>query len=817
MFNKIFSKSNGSRGDSKNNKGDGVSSSQSKFVLGIICGGPSQERGISLNSARSVADYLEDDNIEIRVFYVDEGLNFYKIDRKELYSNTPMDFEFKLSENVSLSKSETVGELKNLDMAFPVILGIYGEDGQLRNFLEKNRIPFVGSSSAVADRGFSKISNNRIMSENGFYTFPFVSFEENNRKNKAIIDRFFELNKLKKAIVKPASGGSSIGVYCVYSPDEALEKVELLMKDKLMTPVILEPFCSGREFTVTVLENLKTREPVALIPTGVDMEYTHSQILDYRRKYLPTTQTMYPTPANFSDEDIHRIQKYAEEVYSLFGFQDFVRMDGWLMNDGRIRFSDLNIMPAMEQNSFIFQQTSRIDMTHEDLLRYLLKSACLRQGIEIPDKIENKHSKKPVNILFGGVNAERQVSLMSGTNVWLKLRKSGKYEPTPFLLDKNNDVWQLPYCYALSHTVEEVYENCLDTRGNNQRAQVFASEIYAKLGMKEHKMDFPRKYSFDEFMKLSKREDAFVFLALHGGKGEDGTLQELLAKNNLSYNGSDSASSSLCMNKYETGIVINKLQDEVLLSAPKLQFKINDFDTFGAEDYEKFWEEKVKKLKANSFIIKPCCDGSSAGAVRIYDLEDFKIYIDVLKEKKPFIAAHTFRGQDNIIEMPSNMEQYFLLEAFIESDDIHVSGNSIKHALNMGWLELTVGVLEERGKYHSLNPSITIAENKILTVEEKFQGGTGVNITPPPEDIVDGDFLKLIREKMELASEALAIKNYARLDIFVNTITKKIILIEANTLPALTPSTVIFHQALKENPSLPPRDFIEKIINMRLS
>ena len=249
----------------------------------------------------------------------------------------------------------------------------------------------------------------------------------------------------------------------------------------------------------------------------------------------------------------------------------------------------------------------------------------------------------------------------------------------------------------------------------------------------------------------------------------------------------------------------------MLITAPKVKFKIGDFEDYNNE--KDFWDNVVNKLSSNSFIIKPATDGSSAGAVRIYDLKDFKTYIDILKDKAPYIPANTFKNQGSIIEMPSNNEQDFLLEAFIETDDIIIENNEINYKQNTGWLELTVGVIEENGKYHSLNPSITIAENKILTIEEKFQGGTGVNITPPPENIINKDLLKLIKENIEKAAKVMGLKNYARLDIFVNNKTNKIILIEANTLPALTPSTVIFHQALCEG--LNPRMFLEKIIEMK--
>jgi D-alanine-D-alanine ligase-like ATP-grasp enzyme len=135
---------------------------------------------------------------------------------------------------------------------------------------------------------------------------------------------------------------------------------------------------------------------------------------------------------------------------------------------------------------------------------------------------------------------------------------------------------------------------------------------------------------------------------------------------------------------------------------------------------------------------------------------------------------------------------------------------------NQGWIELTIGVLEQGGIYHALSPSLTVAEGHILSLEEKFQGGTGINITPPPQDITPQSGIRAMKKAAEQAAQTLGIQNYARLDIFYNTSTTQTILIEANSLPALTPSTVIYHQALAEDPPLTPTAFLETLINLRM-
>ncbi len=123
-----------------------------------------------------------------------------------------------------------------------------------------------------------------------------------------------------------------------------------------------------------------------------------------------------------------------------------------------------------------------------------------------------------------------------------------------------------------------------------------------------------------------------------------------------------------------------------------------------------------------------------------------------------------------------------------------------------------MGVLEERGKVRALSPSLTVAEGEVLTVEEKFQGGTGINLTPPPPRLAGPKVLEKVKLSVARVAEKLGLEGYARMDLFMNVRTGDILVIEVNTTPALTPSTVLFHQALAEKKPLYPFDFLEKII-----
>src|SRR6185312_5379132 len=144
--------------------------------------------------------------------------------------------------------------------------------------------------------------------------------------------------------------------------------------------------------------------PVALPPTEIETDYTENQIFDFRKKYLPTRQVIWHCPPRFSDQMIEKIEAQAEQLFALFKMRDFARFDGWVLPDGNIWFCDFNPISGMEQNSFLFQQASRVGMTHRDILQHVINNACRRYGLsELKElsRISNA-SKKTIPVLFGG-------------------------------------------------------------------------------------------------------------------------------------------------------------------------------------------------------------------------------------------------------------------------------------------------------------------------------------------------------------------------------------------------------------------------------
>lgn len=798
--------------------------------LALLLGGPSRERGISLNSARSVADHLVGTDVRLKeIIYFDRHLRAYPISRGLLYCNTPSDFDFKLTlDGAALAGEDLVARLQGVDLVFPAIHGAFGEDGQLQALLESANVPFIGTGASACQVAFDKFRATDALRTAGIGAVPGIvvtSQQSAAERAQALLGAFPEAAKV---VVKPARGGSSIDVHVLADRNEGAGIVEGMVSR--YARVVIQPWVTGTEMTTIVMQG--PSGPVALIPLQIELRNRLSDhdIFDYRRKYLASNDSHYYCPPAQDLAVIQEIQRVSEQAFSLLGLRDFARIDSWLRPDGEILVSDINPISGMEQNSFLFISAAQLGMSHADILRLVVHTAARRTGIEEADRspagAEALATRQRVGVLFGGETAERQVSVLSGTNVWLKLLGSQRYLPVPYLLDPDGSVWQLSYSAALRHSVEEIVESCRDAQRLDGLRGTLASSIIQRLGLSADDLSSPVvppvRLTRDEFLN---RHD-LVFIALHGGEGEDGTLQEVLNSHGVRYNGSDVAASRLCMDKYETGKIIAGLASEGIYTARRICVPLLDAL---ARDPSELWREIAAACGAPRVVVKPVEDGCSAGVVPLGRPEDLALYLRLIDSGAARLQGDSFSlltaGQ--IIELPTKKQTRLLFEEYIETDDIRVDDLSRDTSSaarliwgrerDTGWVEVTVGVLGKKGSMKAMNPSITVASSGVLSLEEKFMGGTGVNITPPPAPPlgrVRPEAVHMAKERIARVANALGMAGYGRIDAFMHRETGEVIVIEANSLPGLTPATVFYHQGLAEDPPLPPRDILEMIVDL---
>jgi D-alanine--D-alanine ligase len=813
--------------------------------IALLLGGPSEERGISLNSARSVADHLEGDGVEIaHIIYFDTRKRPYCISRKMLYSNSPGDFDFKLSKMATpLSRDGLATTLRSCDLAFPVMHGKFGEDGEVQRILEEMGIPFVGSASAASQFAYDKYYAHQKLRAAGLLTVPSVLYSQKFPDGDGSGEDRDAVDKAESLVVKPAAGGSSIGVTVLennlqVSADTRYKAIQdaYIQYER----VIAQPFVQGTEFTTAVIEG--PDGPVALLPIEIELRekpMRPTQIFSTRHKYLANDSVRFHCPPRHSEETIAAIRSAAEESFRILKLRDFARVDCWVDQDGRILISDVNPISGMEQNSFLFIQAAQLGMTHSDILRALLGLTCRRVGLELPMQLwetsVNNDDRTPIRVVFGGQTAERQVSVLSGTNVWLKLMRSKRFSPRPFLLEDNGALWELSYSAALRHSAEQILGACRVAEETEQRRLKIATSIASRLSLETWQrnagLTVPRRITMDEFLETKE----FVFLALHGGTGEDGTIQQVLDRRGIAYNGSDPCASELCMDKYETGIRLSGREDAGIFVAKKLKVALQDPSL---RDSTKLWTQLQHACGSEVVVVKPLSDGCSAGVVPLSSEAELKSYLAAIDKGLPRIERGHFAllSDDQVVELPVSLT-HLLFEAFVSTDDVVIVESEPRRApplpeLNerdepahlawgrardVGRIEVTVGVLGNAGAMKALSPSLTIARKGVLSVEEKFMGGTGVNITPPPSEWVRPTAVARTKALIGQVANILGIRGYARIDAFMDRETGNVTIIEANTLPGLTASTVLYHQAMDESPALYPSTLLETIIDLGIA
>eukprot|EP00897_Mesotaenium_endlicherianum_P000829 jgi/Mesen1/10747/ME000903S10089 len=140
--------------------------------VAVVCGGPSEERGISLNSARSLLDHLQAADVEVTTYFLDRSLRAFAIPAAQMYSNTPSDFDFKLASTGGKAFATQQAFVEHLgrsaDIVFPALHGKFGEDGGIQGLLEAGGVPFVGTGAAAAARAFDKGEASRAGLEQWF-------------------------------------------------------------------------------------------------------------------------------------------------------------------------------------------------------------------------------------------------------------------------------------------------------------------------------------------------------------------------------------------------------------------------------------------------------------------------------------------------------------------------------------------------------------------------------------------------------------------------------------------------------------------------
>ena len=691
-----------------------------------------------------------------------------------------------------------------------------------QHFLQKFNHQFVvkpanqGSSLGVSileDPGFERFCDAIDLA---FFKLRIDSDEFQQKEFQEQITYIKELTDIRSGLGLPLITSSGI----LYTPDgvmnflrESEGIVELQAKDS-ESRVLVESKINGKEFSCIVIEHNRG-QPVALPPTEIKKS---GDLFDYRSKYLPGLSRK-ETPMDVSLETIEAIRQACCELYRFFGFEVYARIDGFVTTEGQVFLNDPNTTSGMMPSSFFFHQAAEIGLNPSQFLTFIVRQSLKTRILSHPtgrkftplkERLDvllsqsqfPSEEKRKIAVIMGGYSFERHISMESGRNIYEKLSSSEEFEPVPIFLVGNRDhyeLYTLPLPYMLKDNADDIRKKVLDPQ-NHEALEIIREEtafIRDKYNPKGG--DFsPEKWSL---MDLKNHVEG-VFIALHGRPGEDGTLQRDLSQYGLYFNGSPSHSSEITIDKFTTNQRLREagflVADHTLLK--KTAFLENPILVSG-EIAERF---------GLPLIAKPADDGCSAAVRKVKTVEELMDFATLIFRDSADIDTQIAQRLKINIHDELPQKQELLIEKFIEK------GNA-QH-----FLEVTGGMLthvQEDGKifYEIFEPSESLAESEILSLEEKFLAGEGQNLTPARFSKSPEMQLKIsqeVRNTLQKVAETLDVQGYCRIDAFVKIYPDNSIytyIIEINSLPGMTPATCIYHQAALN--AYKPFDFIREILN----
>lgn len=300
--------------------------------VGVIMGGVSSEKQVSIMTGEEMIAHLD----------------------KSKYEVVPIELH---------DKKELIEKVKKLDIALLALHGKFGEDGTIQGVLETLGVPYTGSGMLSSGICMDKNISKKILRYEGIETPNWLHLS-NIEELKLKWD---ELDKMGyPLVVKPNSGGSSVGVKIVYDKDSLLTSVEEVFNWD--AEIIIEKYIKGEEITCSIIDG-------NLLPI-ISIRHT-ATFFDYKAKYedAATIEEVVELPPAIHD----RIAKAAKASYDALKCSVYARID-MMIKDGIPYVMEVNTLPGMTRNSLLPKSASSAGMSYTQLLDRIIEISLRVRG-----------------------------------------------------------------------------------------------------------------------------------------------------------------------------------------------------------------------------------------------------------------------------------------------------------------------------------------------------------------------------------------------------------------------------------------------------
>lgn len=349
-----------------------------KLKVGVVFGGISSEHDVSKVSGTSVISNLDKEKYDILPIYIDKKGNWYKYE-KNINEIQILDIDSDISKDIKpMSDIENI--LKSLDVVFPVLHGLGGEDGSIQGMFELFNIPYIGcgilASSVGMDKAYTKIIFEKagikqakyeyIRRFNENYIYIDKNFNEEILNINEVVQRID--NNLKYPMfIKPSNSGSSVGINKANNIEELKSSIEYASKfDK---KILIEEGLIGKEVECAVLGNEEViGSCVGEIKPAEDFYTFDAKYKNQESKVL--------IPASIPEKMSNKIRKLAIKAFKSIDGKGLSRVDFFANEEtNEIYINEINTLPGFTTISMYPKLFEQVGIKYSDLLDKLIKLA----------------------------------------------------------------------------------------------------------------------------------------------------------------------------------------------------------------------------------------------------------------------------------------------------------------------------------------------------------------------------------------------------------------------------------------------------------
>lgn len=334
----------------------------------IICGGQSPEHEVTLRSARYIAENMPDE-FTYSILGIDRENQSYLLTLDHLRQHRYIHRDMGAPE-VSLLRSQgrvqlVTGEATqdvDIDIAFPIIHGVTGEDGALQGFLKFLGLPCVGPDVVGSALCMHKRFTKQVLMANGLPVVPFLWMQDTD----PILDYSAVQEQLGEIIfIKPANSGSSAGISRVKNAQEYKDAIDYAFQYD--HELLMERAIVAKEIECAILNGKAASVLGEIAPN-------HS-FYSYEAKYLDPHGANVYVPARITELERQLIRTMAEQAARVLACTAMVRVDFFLEADGTLWVNELNTLPGFTAISLYPQLWEASGVSGTELVRALLLQA----------------------------------------------------------------------------------------------------------------------------------------------------------------------------------------------------------------------------------------------------------------------------------------------------------------------------------------------------------------------------------------------------------------------------------------------------------